>query len=608
MSTNITENFEKSLAPVSLTLITLMVLLFGQRLRLGSRFAWGIISLAALSLLVLQVALVAWPTMGYPLEDFPSIPLALIPVALAVGLFCTWTALFLDQALGRAGGKTTTLGKAALLLLGLSILAFAAIRGIKFLGWELRQGDSLPVLDEFAAVAFGHFPLSDYAGLYQNLLGLPLLWLSNFGPLSLTGVMTYIVALQALSVIICVALLFVTIALRFVWLALLIFFGFLLLPSFLSLSIFDFWSNMPARLLIPTLLGLILVAIRALLVSQRAPRGATLSASFVGGVLAGTSAMNNLDFGIPATAIFLFLIFILAMKSKFFKCFVASLVGLGTAFLTFTLYGRVIGRPIHWELWYSFAVSYQGLQWWAVPMPVLGVHVLYLGLMLAAFSYGFLALWNKGLGASSGALLITYFAAVGTLAFVYFAGRSHLGVTVSMNLFFAVTMALWVGTVLSEVSRDYITGNRLYLTASSCLVSAVVGLGLFGFLWGVPRDIAPTRYVSPQSVDGWYAEGSIEDQGREISAALQANQIDPLRVGLLISNSALIANSSGVSRTMLVPLPFYLQDIRGLAVEQCEIWKKRNIQYVLGEKPPSCSNPVFLRELAGRPLWAISSA
>jgi hypothetical protein len=59
---------------------------------------------------------------------------------------------------------------------------------------------------------------------------------------------------------------------------------------------------------------------------------------------------------------------------------------------------------------------------------------------------------------------------------------------------------------------------------------------------------------------------------------------------------------------MLVPLPFYLQDIRGLAVEQCEIWKKRNIQYVLGEKPPSCSNPVFLRELAGRPLWAISSA
>jgi hypothetical protein len=420
--------------------------------------------------------------------------------------------------------------------------------------------------------------------------------------------MTYIVALQALSVIICVALLFVSIALRFVWLALLIFFGFLLLPSFLSLSIFDFWSNVPARLLIPTLLGLLIVVIRALLVSQRAPRGATLSASFVGGVFAGTSAINNLDFGLPAAAIFLFLIFILAMKSKLFGCLVASLVGLGTAFLAFTFYGRGIGRPIHWELWYSFAVSYQGLQWWAVPMPVLGVHVLYLGLMLAAFSYGFLALWNKGLGASSGALLITYFAAVGTLAFVYFAGRSHLGVTVSMNLFFAVTMALWVGTVLSEVSRDYITGNRLYLTASSCLVSAVVGLGLFGFLWGVPRDIAPTRYVSPQSVDGWYAEGSIEDQGREISAALQANQIDPLRVGLLISNSALIANSSGVSRTMLVPLPFYLQDIRGLAVEQCEIWKKRNIQYVLGEKPPSCSNPVFLRELAGRPLWAISSA
>jgi hypothetical protein len=600
------ENIEKLIPLVALLLISLAVWGMSRRKKQSFGLFAALVAVVALVLMAFQLIVVAYPRPDYSLSDFPSLSPGLVGISLAIGVAAFWVLVIVGRfVITSSRLYSSVIGVISLIMAG-AVLGFVAFRNYRYLGWELRQADSLPVLDEFVAVAFGQIPLANYAGLYQNLLALPLQWIPGEATPSLAGVMTYLVALQLLVVVISVTLIALVVPRLWWWLGFLLFFALLFLPSFLGLSVFDFWSNMPARYLFPALLGLFVVAVSR----QRevVPRGRRthMLLVFTGGFVAGASAINNLDFGIPAAAAFILVVVLASLANRSFSAIGAAIAGLVLAFIAYSFYGFLMSEPIDWQMWAAFALSYQGLEWWAIPMPFVGVHLLILATLLATFAFA-LYTWLRRNPSGSNALqmLLLYFSTVGTIAFVYFAGRSHLGVTVSLNFFLGMCLALWVPTVLSTTVNELKSGRRLKLFVSSLWPAAWVGVAFFAFVWGTPVDVAPTRAVSAASVDGWYAEGSVESQGRGIASALKSAGVDLIEVGLLIPSSALISGAADIKGSMLVPLPIYLDDVRGLAEAQCRLWQRSKVKYVLGVEPPKCAQPGFVGTVAGRDLWAI---
>lgn len=600
------ENMEKLVPLVALLLVSLAVWGMSKRKKQSFGLFAALVAVVALVLMAFQLIVVAYPRPDYSLSDFPSLSPALVGISLAIGVAAFWVLVIVGRFVITSSRLYSSVISVISLTMAGAVLGFVALRNYRYLGWELRQADSLPVLDEFVAVAFGQIPLANYAGLYQNLLALPLQWIPGEATPSLTGVMTYLVALQLLVVVISVILIALVVPRLWWWLGFLLFFAFLFIPSFLRLSVFDFWSNMPARYLFPALLGLFVVAVSR----QRevAPRGRRthMLLVFTGGFVAGASAINNLDFGIPAAAAFILVVALASLANRSFSAIGAAIAGLVLAFIAYSFYGFLMSEPIDWQMWAAFALSFQGLEWWAIPMPFVGVHLLILATLLATFAFA-LYTWLRRNPSGSNALQMSllYFSTVGTIAFVYFAGRSHLGVTVSLNFFLGVCLALWVPTVLSTTVSELKSGRRLKLFTSSLQPAAWVGVAFFAFVWGTPVDVAPTRAVSAVSVDGWYAEGSVESQGRGIASALKSAGVDLIEVGLLIPSSALISGAADIKGSMLVPLPIYLDDVRGLAEAQCRLWQRSKVKYVLGVEPPKCAQPEFVGTVAGRDLWAI---
>ena len=603
----VTENIEKVLPLAFLAAVFAGVVALNRWQPINTGPLSLLISLAAVSLMVAQLVLLAYPSPDYPLTDIPQLEPLLVGLAVLIGVIIFWSLVFFGQGFSRARRRSRFVLSGVALLLAAFVLVFVALRNYRFLGWDLRQADSLPVLDEFVAVAFGRTPLSDYAGLYQNLLALPLQWLVGDSAPSLTGILTYLVALQVLIVAMAVLLIAFAIPRVWWWLGFMLFFSFLFLPSFLGLSVFDFWSNMPARYLFPTALGFFVLAFSYLRNNSRWASWARLLIAFSGGFVAGLSAINNLDFGIPAAGAFLFVVALTCFRAKRYPPLLVALGGLGVAYLSYTGYGFLVSEPIDWQMWAAFALSYQGLQWWAIPMPFLGTHLVILATLLATFAFGLYSWIRNGSGQYSRLnLLLIYFSVVGSVAFVYFAGRSHLGVTVSLNFFLGLCLALWLPAVIGEAARHFEPRRRVKVLLETLWPATWLGVAVFAFVWGIPQGIAQTRAVSAISVNGWYERGSIEAQGAHIAQALEQAKINPAEVGLLIPSSALIADAAKVTNTMLVPLPIYLADIEGLAEAQCNLWQRQNVKYVIGERPPDCSQPTAVETFFGRDLWLIS--
>jgi len=537
--------------------------------------------LRVLTLLSLIVILVEITTQGQPKPagfDYRPFGLTAVIVAFVIGFLL----LVLLRRLMKWPESRTSVFWVSNLLLG-AVLVVILARLLGLLGWNFEHADAVPIFEEFYAVGAGRDPYVDFAPLYQSLFSYPyrLFVFAGFDPV--LSALWYIVILQVTCFVLVGFLLFKLVAKRLLWIAALVFAAIAFTSPFDELSLGDFWSNLPLRYFWP-LLTAVLLYLGVNNTSSR-KRAVLLGLSIAS---ATAASITNFEFGVPvlAAAIFVIILFQLRRSTPGVWLLLAGApVGLWAFYLgLLALRGRVFDP----DLYYGYAIGYQAIEWMAINMPTRGFHLIYLCVPAAMFAWSFF-LWTQRFDFDEVSLVLMFFSLLGLASFVYFAGRSALTGTISLNFFLAVMLAIWVPAVLGSLTEAW-PGLSVYdRTSLSFLPSLALGISVLAFIFTVPyRDIeAPNR----ESFQRWYWIGQPEDVARAIASSTARLNVDPNRVAVIIPNSSFAAELAGVSNTMLTPQPFHLSEIPAMAQKQCELWKDSGIRFVLGEEPPPCANP-----------------
>ena len=281
--------------------------------------------------------------------------------------------------------------------------------------------------DEIAAVAAGHFPLNDYIPQYTVLLGYPIApVLDVLGSHAILGVVAWLVLLQIVALIISVALPVLVGGWRMLAPASVV----AVLPSLAAApsggSAVTYFAVTPMRVVLP---AVTLLAAFLMLRRRRATAGLQRGRLVLLGLLCGTTALNNPDYGLPAALIVVGTVLITSPGSRVrVRSTITLLSGLALPFFAYATVGWAIGRPVHWSNWLFFQRTFGAEGTYAVAMAPYGLHIAVVTLFVSAAVIGVLLLTvvsgGRGGFAYRQGVLLTLVGGWSLLCLPYFASRS----------------------------------------------------------------------------------------------------------------------------------------------------------------------------------------
>jgi hypothetical protein len=584
------EWIEKALVPMAFV-ISISLTLFLSRFvnqRPDFKLSW-------LALISLPVILIELVTQGQPTPtafDYRPLNSFTFFLALLIGflVFAFVKVLVTSERLNK-----TSLA-ISLLLLGVVGIWFLA-RLLGLFGWNFEHADAVPIFEELYAVGAGRDPYVDFAPLYQALLSYPYRFFISTGLEPVETALWYVLVLQFLSLGLVAFLLFRLVQPKLLWISAVIFLSMFFASPFVELSIGDFWSNFPMRYFWPLLTAVLIL----LGITQRS---LVRRAFFLGlSLVSATSAsISNFEFGIPvllATVLIIVVFQLRARDHRVWWLLVTVPPGIWALFLgVFALRGRAVD----FDLYYGYAFGYQGIEWMAIHMPTRGFHLVYLGIPAAVLAWA-VFLWLKDRYEPTKPLILGFFALVALASFVYFAGRSALTGTISLNFYLALMLSIWVPSVWTKLCENWQGLSVTQRVSGAFLPALTVGVAFLALFTSVPsRQIQIPNYESFQR---WYWIGTPEDVARAITASAEVLTGNLREVAVVIPNSSYAARLAGVSDSMLTPQPFHISEIPVMAQKQCELWSAAGVRYVLGEKPPSCAKPIALTTSTSLRAFAI---
>jgi hypothetical protein len=356
-------------------------------------------------------------------------------------------------------------------------------------------------LGDFAAVLGGRTPLVDYLPQYQTVLTYALAPVFERTGLTIS---TFSLAMCALSALALLTIYCIFLAVtRNSWYALLLYLPFLL-ASFVPMndagmayhqriSAFTYYAVWPLRYLGPTLTAGVLAWYLA------RPGAARRFLLFLTAALA---ALNNLDFGLPALGGALIAVLLTAgvgplPGSRAIRQILSSfMLAAGLAVLAFVLltYGRSGRLPqVDMFTFYQRVFVLNGFN--MLPMPALGLHVIIYLTFMAAIGRGLFG--NPEHRLVNGLLL--YFGVFGCGAMMYYVGRSHHLVLISVFSPWAcafLLLAYALGRAILE--RKEPVGVLHFLHAPALLL----GLGLLLCVWQIRSFPNPVHQVARLQMRG----------------------------------------------------------------------------------------------------------
>jgi hypothetical protein len=300
-------------------------------------------------------------------------------------------------------------------------------------------------MDEFAAAVEGRTTLVDFFPLYQNLL--PWLLAPGFKLFGLSiGSFSVTMSVLSLACLLVVYRVFCALTGSPAW-GLALYLPFLVVSMVpltdahdrlhQQLNTFNYYAVGPLRYLGPYLLA------GALSWYLARPGSVRLLTLFLFG---GLAAINNLDFGLPALAAILVAVTLAdrpaPAPTHLARILATALLGIGLAIGIFgsLTYLRSGAWPqLGMATFYHRAYAINGFQ--MLPMPACGLHWIIYVTMVAAIGRG---LFDPGIGRHHRGLML-FSGIFGLGAFMYFVGRSHHNVliTIISAWAFAFSILIW---------------------------------------------------------------------------------------------------------------------------------------------------------------------
>lgn len=497
------------------------------------------------------------------------------------------TALFVAYLwIARSESKISTgLSKSYLL-----VISFFAVPIL----WQAPNGVRDPghfpyTANEMAAVAAGNFPLSDFIPQYSTLLSFPIapILLIFRGTPELV-VMLWFITMQVFCIGVPIALAVKTAG----WSVLPLGIGVVLIPSIASSftggmgSAATYFAGMPLRYVGPIILLLVLWRRLNRPLLQVGPvrmwHSQSIRSTVLVGATCGLVALNNPDFGIPAViSCFVVLIVISPGLLIGLKQVVIALIGFVIVFLTYSLVGIVIGKPVNWYDWLFFQRVFGSAGFMAMPMPAFGEHLGYMLTFAAGCvigSVGIARSRNESMSNSKTrtqracALLYISLWSLGTLA--YFSSRSYASTLWAGHIFQLGLTVLFASVFLLGEYNNAKEGRE---NRGFNLLPPVVALCLSGtLLASLFLRLPPLQLTSVALVNSKSEYPSLAKQAKLLSR----QEAHEMRTGQLLPMSNLIELRTGINSLSLFNHPSNMEVSDLVTSRQCEFLSKSKVEYL----------------------------
>ncbi|MEI6623464.1 MAG: hypothetical protein WCP28_16330 [Actinomycetes bacterium] len=460
-------------------------------------------------------------------------------------------------------------------------------------------------INELLAPAAGQFPLVDYIPQYTALLGYPISWVSSSATAAASVGAAYITILQYLTLLAsCATVLIAMRSWRGLWIVLVTVFPLMLIVQdpILGNSFAGYATSLPLRTVMPMLLAVFMV-----IVSDRRGRWWAFSV----GLFAGITALNNLDFGLPAAGVAcLSFLLISRIHHRFLRDLPVVIGGVVLPTVVYGLIAQLAAGQVHLDYWLVWPLSFGAIGLAKVPMPSTGLQWVMFGCFAAGVVFGAATLWRLRDSAPSAesvantarrAQLCLFLSGWGLLALIYYAGRSYVPTLQNFMLQLApliALLALWsvdsgyVRSVLDDVRNLRAHGQSAFLSLKLVAVPFVLlaGLGVVALSFGPSpaHEIDRIRAGLAVPADALVGTGRLRpgqnvplaSVGLQIRSAARSPSLAGLKVGTLAWDGHLLEISSGVPSAMIVNEPDDL-GVRIAMDVQCSYLHKTGFQVLL---------------------------
>ena len=366
------------------------------------------------------------------------------------------------------------------------------------------------ILNDLLIQASGQWPYSDVMPQYVGLLGLPLKLVALISP-----------SLAVNSALLWVNFLVVTEVTLFAWITRkVLHLKSWALSALIPVSVIfikippneEIWTGIAQHMnLVParTVLPIVLLSSLLRLAKTQGFRNQQLSASLVG-LVAGVTAFNNPEFGIPASIVAIIILIALLLNHKLtavlFSTSIFALVSIfGLVFLIYALFGKSLSI----STWLA-NIQVMGLEGHNnIPMPDFGLWIFFYAILGCSAVIGALLLFRRvgfhGLdGENLNAVIVLTFSGLwGSSTLFYFSGRSIVPQLVVFLIPLSLSIVSFIQIFKSSISKSFSTEgatNSLITSVPVLFVALIPVVSLFS----APNPAFEWRRVSGHG-ESWSA-------------------------------------------------------------------------------------------------------
>lgn len=277
-------------------------------------------------------------------------------------------------------------------------------------------------------------------------------------------------------------------------------------------SIAQHMNLVPARTILPLILLFTLLRL-----NKAEIRSASIRSAVIVGVVAGITAFNNPEFGIPATVAVIIILTALLSSHKitpriFSITVVSTLVTFGSIFFIYALFGDALQV----STWLAMIQVHGFDGYMNLPMPDFGLWIFFYSTLGTSAIIGTLALFGKGLlhqlkaKDSSTAIVLAFAGLWGSATLFYFTGRS----LVPEIVVFLIPLSLAIVSYIQILRNSHLLENPSSRARSSLSILPIFLVALIPLvsLFSAPNPAFEWRRVTGHG-ERWSAARLTEPPG-----------------------------------------------------------------------------------------------